>query len=275
MNVTASREGDAMIITMNRPEANNTLTASVMREVLEAFRVAAATDAKVIVTRAEGKNFCVGADAGELLGGLDGSLEDIFRATYEGKQGLPSLGGPTAQALDDLGFNRWAWEISKITVPSIAMISGAVAGGGLALALLHHFRVADEGAKFTTGFGRLALAPELGCSFLLPDVIGRQKALDMMVTSRLVRAEEALQIGLIDRLAEPGRRQQTVDDFAAAICELPVSSGRAAVDAVMSTRRSGLRLALEREWNRQRAVWGNRDFRASMEKILGGRVKPS
>jgi enoyl-CoA hydratase/carnithine racemase len=84
--------------------------------------------------------------------------------------------------------------------PVIAAINGPAAGVGLVLALFCDLRFATPGAKLTTSFGRLGLPAEHGTSWLLPRLVGRSRAADLLFSSRVVLAEEALGMGLVDRV---------------------------------------------------------------------------
>lgn len=268
MDILSERVGDIMIVTLNRPEARNGITPEMFAGIMEAFKAAEAGDAKVIVTKAAGKTFCVGADAGGLEAAMDITIEKQFWDDFEGRQGLPGLGGRAARLLDPLGFNRWAWEIAQVRVPSIAVINGAVAGAGLGLSLLHHFRFASRTAKFTTAFGRLGLGPELGSSYLLPDIVGRQNALDLFATSRVIDATRAVEIGLADRLCAPEELLDAAMAYAEEICATPVVAARAGVDAIMRQRDAGLRAAMEQEWSRQKDLWGSDAFKAAVNDLI-------
>lgn len=277
MDVITDRAGAIATVTLNRAPSHNSMTADMFAGLLAAFREAEADDVRVIVTKAAGRSFCVGADAADLVSSTDKTLGQTFRQTFEGRQGVGTMGGEAAQSFDDLGFNRWAWEVAQIKVPMIARITGAAAGGGLGLALLHHFRFADTTAKFTTAFGRLGLGCELGCSYFLPEIVGWQRALDMMVTSRVVRADEALEIGLIDQLAEPDQLDHAVMAYADRICATPILAARAAIEARVRRRNTELLQALRLEWERQKSLWGTPEFKASVTGVLArmARAKPS
>jgi enoyl-CoA hydratase/carnithine racemase len=257
VDIRVERVGAIMLVTLNRPEQNNSMTAAMFAQ-MHAALVEAESDpsVRVVLTKAEGKSFCVGADGGDLQEGLAKPMAQVYRASFEGRQGLPGLGSEAAHLVDRLGFNRWAYAIAQIRVPMIAMVGGAAAGGGLGLALLHHFRFADTNAKFTTAFGRLGLGSELGCSFLLTELVGRQKALDMLVTSRRVMAQEALSIGLVDRLTDPAQLFAETMAYAETIAAMPPLAVRANIDAVLRSREDQLKLAMEREWERQKLLWG-------------------
>jgi enoyl-CoA hydratase/carnithine racemase len=95
----------------------------------------------------------------------------------------------------------FAWQL-RMSKPIIAAINGPVAGVGFVLALFCDLRFAVPGAKLTTSFGRLGLPAEYGSSWLLPRIVGRSRAADLLFSSRVVLAEEALAMGLVDRVCD-------------------------------------------------------------------------
>jgi len=147
----------------------------------------------IITGDARGQTFCPGADSQALQrhvesGGYDpGTPADIAQPGY----GL----APEFDA-------DFAYLYGMQTV-SIAAMNGAAAGVGLALAMWCDLRVLARGAKLTTAHGKLNLPAEYGLSWLLPRIIGHGRAADLLLTSRVVLADEALQLGLVNRVVDP------------------------------------------------------------------------
>lgn len=267
-DVKIERSGPIMLCTINRPERNNSITPSVFKGLLTAFREADLDpECKVIVTKAEGKNFCVGADSADLGNWVGQPLDQVYYTNFAGKQGTTKQYSPK-DSLDPLGMNRWAFEVVQIDTPMIAAIRGAAAGGGLALALLHHFRVADTSAHFSTGFGRLGLAGELGLSYILPDLIGRQAALQMLIADRSMSGQEAKEAGLVDEIVEPDQLDEEVMKLADRIASLSPASVRASLRAVLEPRRETLRSVMELEYNQQRTLWSSSEFQDGVRRLL-------
>jgi enoyl-CoA hydratase/carnithine racemase len=185
-------------ITLNRPDRMNAWTPIMERDVREAMTAAAADDnVRIIVLTGAGRAFCAGADM-DALKGLDPS--DIRRA-----ENLPAFD------MDRRGDwqTRYAYYPS-IKKPVIAMLNGATAGIGLVHALYCDLRFAADTAVFTTAFARRGLIAEHGISWMLPRIVGHANALDLLMSARRVQAEEALRIGLVNRLCPPERlREQT------------------------------------------------------------------
>jgi len=184
-------------ITLNRPDRMNAWTAVMERDVRSAMESAASDDnVRVIVITGAGRAFCAGADM-EALKGIDPN--EVRRG-----ESIP------------FDMNRRAdWQTlyayyPAIKKPVIAMLNGATAGIGLVHALYCDLRFAADNAVFTTAFARRGLIAEHGISWMLPQIVGHANALDLLMSARRVSAEEALRIGLVNRLCAPDRlREET------------------------------------------------------------------
>ena len=184
-------------ITLNRPDRMNAWTPIMERDVRHAMEAAAADDnVRVIVLTGSGRAFCAGADM-DALKGLD--PDDIRRA-----QSLPAFDmnrRPDWQA-------RYAYYPS-MPKPVIGMLNGATAGIGLVHALYCDLRFAADNTVFTTAFSRRGLIAEHGISWMLPRIVGHANALDLLMSARRVSSEEALRIGLVNRLYPSGSAART------------------------------------------------------------------
>ena len=185
-------------ITLNRPDRMNAWTPIMERDVRHAMELAAADDnVRIIVLTGAGRAFCAGADM-DALKGLD--PDDVRRATN-----LPAF---------DMN-RRPDWQTRygyypSIPKPIIAMLNGATAGIGLVHALYCDLRFAADNTVFTTAFSRRGLIAEHGISWMLPRIVGHANALDLLMSGRRVSSEEALRIGLVNRLYPPDQlREQT------------------------------------------------------------------
>ena len=184
--------------TFNRPDRMNAWTPIMERDVRHAMELAAADDnVRVIVLTGAGRAFCAGADM-DALKGLD--PDDVKRAAN-----LPAF---------DMN-RRPDWQTRygyypSIPKPIIGMLNGATAGIGLVHALYCDLRFAADNTVFTTAFSRRGLIAEHGISWMLPRIVGHANALDLLMSARRVSSEEALRIGLVNRLYPPDQlREQT------------------------------------------------------------------
>jgi enoyl-CoA hydratase/carnithine racemase len=182
-------------VTLNRPDRLNAWTGRMHAEYRALLSHAAADRAvRVIVVTGAGRGFCAGADARALeghveRGGYDAGLGDDVA--------MPGYG---VRPEFDADF-AYQFGIPK---PIIAAVNGPAAGVGLVLACFCDLRFAAVGAKLTTSHGRLGLPAEYGLSWLLPRLIGVTRAADVLFSSRVVLAEEAEQLGLVNRALPPG-----------------------------------------------------------------------
>ena len=180
MTVELTRVEEAALIVLNRPEALNALSFSIIRELGEAFDEAAAGDARVLlITGAGDRAFCAGAD-----------IKELRHRTIHREKADTEFGQRTMAKLDTL------------PIPSIALINGYAFGGGLEIALASTFRIAGPRARLGMPEVKLGLIPGYGGTQRLPRLIGESRALDMILTGRTVDAEEAERIGLVNRIAE-------------------------------------------------------------------------
>ena len=163
------------LLTFNRPERNNALTPAMRDHYFDLLdRCRDDPDIRAIVLTGAGKSFSVGADV----------------------QALKSSGRHTIDRLRQPG--RPVHYSLSIPKPIICAINGGCAGVSLVHALCCDLRFAAAGAKMTTAFARRGLIAEYGISWLLPRLVGQSKALDLLLSARVLTAEEALGIGLIN-----------------------------------------------------------------------------
>ena len=158
-------------------------------------RAAGDSGVRVIVVTGAGRGFCAGADTRALEGHVE-------RGGYDPGTG-PGLDRPGYGVRPEFDA-EFAYQFG-IPKPIIAAVNGPAAGVGFALACYCDLRFAAAGAKLTTAHGRLGLPAEFGLSWLLPRLVGLTRAADLLLSSRVVLAEEAAEIGLVNRVI-PGRR---------------------------------------------------------------------
>ena len=177
-------------ITLNRPERLNAWTGVMARELRAAMETADADPAvRAIILTGAGRGFCAGADMNDLAGissgGGNASTARAF-APFD----------PAGRA-DYQHPQTWFPTVGK---PIIAAVNGPAAGMGLALILFCDLRFASDSAAFVTAFSRRGLIAEHGTSWMLTRLTGHSRALDLLLSSRRVGAEEAYRIGLADRV---------------------------------------------------------------------------
>lgn len=173
------------IITLNQPDRLNAISAKLREEVQAAVKDAHHDDAiRALIITGIGRGFCSGADLSGVAAGR-------------------TLPAPTTQAerLDEDGWvGRWAKMFHHFDKPVIAAVNGIAAGAGMSTALAADLRVGSELARFKTVFIERSLSPDSGLSYFLPRIVGYARAADLIFTSRMVDAQEAYRLGLLDRL---------------------------------------------------------------------------
>ncbi len=181
------------IVTLNRPKRLNALTTRLLTEMRHALAQAEAdTSVLGIVLTGAGRGFSAGMDMDSLsatAAGSDGEVEDLSH--LEADLGDPAM-GPDFEV-------TWGY-LLKLRKPLIAAVNGPCAGLGFAIAMLCDMRFASDSARFTTSFAQRGLIAEHGTSWILPRLIGPSRALDLLWSARKVEAEEALRMGLVDRV---------------------------------------------------------------------------
>ncbi len=187
--------GAAAIITLNRPNALNAFTYPMMPEFRHALAQAEKNENVTgIVLTGEGRGFCAGMDMNALSNQSSGEKQE---AGEEAQIDLSADPGDKSMGEDYISGFTYLMTVRK---PIIAAVNGACAGLGLSIALLCDLRFAADTAKFVTSFSHRGLVAEHGQSWILPRVVGPSKALDLFWSSRRVLADEAKEIGLIDRV---------------------------------------------------------------------------
>jgi enoyl-CoA hydratase/carnithine racemase len=173
------QEGIA-VITLNRPDRLNAWTAEMERLYFDTLEWCGASEGvRAIVVTGAGRGFCAGADM----------------------QGLQTLGNDGGPSPEQAAAQRRPQSLPlTIPKPIVAAINGACAGIGLVQALMCDLRFAAAGAKLTTAFARRGLVAEHGISWVLPRLVGPSRALDLLLSGRVVLADEALALGLVNHV---------------------------------------------------------------------------
>jgi enoyl-CoA hydratase/carnithine racemase len=174
------------LLTLNRPERLNAWTGEMENLYFDLLEACGDDpDVRAIVVTGAGRGFCAGADMDDLqsLGGAEGN--GAAAAAHEARVRRP-------QSLP-----------LSIPKPVIAAINGPCAGIGLVQALMCDLRFAASGAKFTTAFARRGLVAEHGISWMLPRLVGPARAMDLLLSARVVLAEEACELGVVNRVLPP------------------------------------------------------------------------
>ncbi|OBF15964.1 enoyl-CoA hydratase [Mycobacterium kubicae] len=195
--VLVERSGPVTTVIINRPQARNAVNGPTAAALYAAFaEFDRDGSAAVAVLCGEGGNFCAGAD-------------------------LKAFGTPEANAVHRTGPGPMGPSRMMLSKPVIAAVSGYAVAGGLELALWCDMRVAAEDAVFGVFCRRWGVPLIDGGTVRLPRLIGHSRAMDMILTGRGVKADEALSIGLANRVVPTGQARQAAEELAAQLAALP------------------------------------------------------
>ncbi|MDA8347130.1 MAG: enoyl-CoA hydratase-related protein [Thermaerobacter sp.] len=195
-----SLEGGVMEIQLSRPETLNALNRKMKQELTFAFKDAARRkEARVVLLSAEGRGFCSGAD-------LKSGEEDDQKSFSESLRTL---------------YNPMVHAIVSLPKPVIAAVQGVAAGAGMSLAMACDMRLCGEAAQFIAAFSRIALVPDSGLSYFLPRLVGLGRAMEMTMLAEPVGAQEAVRIGLANRVYPDAELGEAARDFCRRLADGP------------------------------------------------------
>lgn len=245
-SVRRERNGPVTTVVLSRPGRRNAVDGDAAAALADAFRAFEADDdARVAVLCGEGGSFCAGADLKALSEG---------RGNAVSRQGDGPM-GPTRM---------------RLTKPVIAAVAGHAVAGGLELALWCDLRVVERSAIFGVYCRRFGVPLVDGGTVRLPRLVGFGRALDLILTGRPVDAEEALRIGLADRVVEEGSARAEAEALARSLTDFPPHCLRA--DRLSVYEQSGLPLeeALRNETERGLAVLASGETRQGAGRFAAG-----
>ncbi|MDE0728402.1 MAG: enoyl-CoA hydratase-related protein [Alphaproteobacteria bacterium] len=201
-------EDGVAVVTLNRPDRLNAMTLTMAGEIRAAMQQATDDDqVRVIVLTGAGRGFCAGADAARLQSRASGEAVEV-------EETLPFVGAVDGGLNLPAAFAaKYAW-IASVPKPVIAAVNGPAVGVGMVLPMFADIRFASDTAKFGTAFSKRGLVPEYGLGWLLPRLIQPSKAFDLLYSARLVEADEALEMGLVDKVFPTNELLPAVMDYA-------------------------------------------------------------
>lgn len=251
-DLIVTREGNVEIISINRPDKQNALKYSVVFSLAEKFEEAQFDDdVRALILTGEGGAFCSGAD---LSGG--GGREDVNT--------------PVGMRLTTKAYARVVQGIWSLEKPVIAAVDGVAAGGGCNLAFACDLILASPGARFIQLFVRRGLVADMGGSYFLPRIIGLAKAKELMFFGDEIGAEQALELGLINKVTSSENLMKEALETAGRLAEGPTRAIGMMKKMLNSSFESDITTALEREADLQGIAVGTSDvvegFTSFLEK---------
>jgi len=242
-------------ITLNRPEAMNALNIATKVALREAVSSAAADDAvrAVLLTAAGERAFCVGQDLKEHIGLL--------------AQDRETGSGQTMSTVKE-HYNPIVRALAGMPKPVVAGVNGVAAGAGFGLALAADYRVVADTAAFNTSFAGVALTADSGMSWTLPRVIGPGRAADLLLFPRSIKAQEAYELGIANRLVPAGELHGEAEKVARALAEGPTVAYAAIKEAVAYGFAHSLSETLDKEDELQTRAGSSEDHVIAVQAFV-------
>ncbi len=237
---------------LNRPDKYNAMTPEMGQALsLAVDELNRASETRVVLVRGAGRAFCAGGDFS--------FIDEASRRTPEENR--------TAM----LRFYSSYLSLTRLEMPSVAVLQGAAVGAGLCLALACDLRLAATEAKMGVNFVRIGLHPGMGCTALLPHVVGSARAAELLLTGRLVTGAEALDLGLVSRAVPRDELETVVQQTAEAIANAAPIAVRQTKATLIEPLRRELASALEREARAQAIDFTTADLQEAVSAFREGR----
>ena len=236
--------GPVATLRLDRPQAMNALTFDVYRELTDTFRALSdRADVRAVVLTGTGRAFCTGGDVREIIGALLGRDEKAL-----------------------LEFTTLTCDLIRamraLPRPIVASLNGTVAGAGAALALASDLRVAADTARIAFLFVKVGLSgADMGAAHLLPRMVGLGRATELLMTGDFIEADEALRIGLYNRVVPPAELPAATAALVDRLVRGPAAGLAATKAALESEMNTDLESALRAEARLQAELMRGADFR--------------
>jgi len=244
--IIVEQSGGVMAITLNRPEVLNAVNDQMAGELRDALRQGTRDAAvRCVVITGAGRGFCSGQDLRDRAGGPT-SYREHLHATYNPVISL----------------------IRTMEKPVLAAVNGVAAGAGCSLALAADLRVASERASFIEVFSRVGLVPDSGSTWFLPRLVGLGKALELAYLAEPVDAQEALRLGLVNRVVPHEDLMAKMMDLAQRLAAGPTRAYGLTKRAMTYALRSTLEDALDYEAHMQEVAGRTADHREGVTAFL-------
>lgn len=250
-------DGHIATITLDRPDAHNAYSDAMVRSLVAALGEADGDpEVRCIVLTGAGKSFCAGGDLKAMRdksGMFEGGPAKLREHYMRGIQTIPQA-------------------FARCETPVVAAMNGAAIGAGLDLACMCDLRVCSSRAKLGSTFVKVGLVPGDGGAYFLARTIGFARALELMLTARVIKAEEAMRIGLVHRVAEPEAVLMTAIDLANQIAAQPPAAVRFTKRAAYRSHEADLQQALELAATYQGVVQNTEDHAEAVRAMLEKRA---
>jgi 2-(1,2-epoxy-1,2-dihydrophenyl)acetyl-CoA isomerase len=248
------RNDGVATLTLNRPQSMNSLSVQLKEALLDAVRDVAADPAvRAVVLTGTGRGFCVGQDLREHVALLEANdpspLETVTRH-----------------------YNPLVLALAGLPKPVIAAVNGMAAGAGAGLAFACDFRIASNQAGFLLAFANVGLTLDSGVSWTLPRLVGQARATALALLAEPISADAALEMGLVNAVAEPEHVLPSALELAARLAAGPTASYAGSKRQLNAWAYRGLAEQLELECSLQERMAASGDFREGVTAFLQKRA---
>lgn len=241
--------GPVATISLDRPEALNSLTIAAKVELREALEAAESDDSvRAVVLTGIGRAFCVGQDLREHAEALAGGDRSLTTVTEH--------------------YNPIVTLLARLPKPVVAAVNGVAAGAGASLAFACDFRIAADSASFLMAFARVGLGPDSGASWTLQRLVGYGRATAMLMLAEPVAAPQALEMGLVNAVVPAADLTATAAELAAKLAAGPTTAYAAIKQTLNYAATHDLVDTLAEEAQAQARCGGTEDHLAAVEAFL-------
>ena len=250
--IIIKKEEHIATITMNRPDKMNALNTRMLQEMVAAIaEIASNDDVRVVVLTGAGRVFCSGADISEggKASGLSGTPVEMH---YNVRN----------------SYQKVALGLQRLDKPTIAMVNGAAVGAGCDFAFACDMRVGSEKSRFRNGFVRVGLIPGGGGTWLYTRLMGLGRGLEFLFTGDFLEAEEAKQIGVLNRLVSADDLERETMDLAGKIAQNPPLAVQMSKVLAYRALDSDLEAALEMSAAYQALALSSEDYREGVAAFI-------
>ena len=251
--ITFERDGAAAIITLNRPDAANSLNAKMSEELVKiATHCDSNSDIRAVVFTGAGKMFSAGGDLHSFAAEGDGMAEYMRYATA--------------------GLHAAVSRFARMNAPFLVAVNGVAAGAGFSMAITGDMVFAADTAKFTEAYTKAGVSPDGSSTWFLPRLIGKVKAMQLIMMNDVLTAEQALDWGLINEVVPADKLMSRVMEVAHQLAKGPTLAYGEAKRLVVDSLSNGLETQMELE---TRAISGlaraSKDTQEGIAAFVGKR----
>lgn len=255
--IILEKEGFLATITLNRPEVNNSFDLPMMGEIDDAINdVSQDPNVRAVILTGAGKAFCAGGDV-SYLGTLIEDRAAFSRTTI----------GDVVRRIGTMPTT--VLKIRNMMKPVIAAVNGVAAGGGMGLAVACDMRIVSDKAKFSTIFIKRGVIPDCAATFNLPRLVGMARACELVLTGKVINAQEAERIGLVNKVVPHDELMKATKEFANEIAQNPplaVGLAKAALYRGLDAEDIGGQMDYENYT--QNALMGTEDFQEGINSFM-------